>query len=122
MSVLEILGADACAEARRGMRAGEQLRAQLIALAGGAGTVRVHSERAWASITFSGTRHTVQIRFEGDAIDGGEAMIEAAPEHEYTIPGQLVADVAVIDVDHRQLEDEHWRMDVTIEALLLEEG
>lgn len=118
MSVLALLGASACAEARQGLRAGEQLRAQLILLAGGAGTVRVHGERAWSSPTFSGTRHTLQLRFEGDEVAGGEAMIAAAPEHEFCIPGNRVTELAIADVDHR-VEDE--LLTVTVAAVLLED-
>lgn len=118
LSVLGLIGASACAEARQGLRVGEQLRAQLILLAGGAGTVRVHTERAWNSPTFAGTRHNVHIRFEGDDVAGGEAMMAAAPGHEFSIPGQLVADVVILDVDHRVLDE---RLTVTVEALLLED-
>ena len=120
MSVLELLGASAVAEARRGLRAGEQLRAQLLALAGGAGTVRVHAERSWASITFKGTRHTLQIRFEGvGEVAQAEAMIALLPDHEFSIPGQMVADAGVIDVDQRVLPCP--TLTVTVEVLLLED-
>lgn len=119
MSALsDLIGGAALAEAQRGSRAAEQLRAQLLLLAGSPGTVRVHTERAWASITFAGTNHTLQVRFEGDEVVGGEAMIAAAPEHEFTIPGQLVADVAIVDVEHRVADE---LLTVTVEALLLED-
>jgi FKBP-type peptidyl-prolyl cis-trans isomerase 2 len=118
VSVLELLGRSAVAEARRGLRAGEQLRAQLIALAGGRGAVRVHQENAWQSATFNGTRHTLQLRFQGDEVAGGEALIAAAPCHEFVIPGQLVAEVAVVDVDHRLAGA---LLTVTIKAWLLED-
>ena len=41
------------------------------------------------------------------------------PEHEFALPGQLVADAAVTAVDHRL---EPPRMQVSCELLLLEEG
>src|SRR4249919_3012789 len=60
-----------------------------------------HSERAWASVTFSGTRHTVVLSFSGQAaVSAGEAFIDAVPEHEFAIPRQIVADAAVVRVDH----------------------
>lgn len=119
-AVLELLGASACAEARRGLRAGEQLRAQILALSGGAGTVLAHLERPWASITFRGSRHIIKLRFDReDEIGQAEAMLTALPDHEFIIPGQLAAEVAVVEMDQRN--GDAPRLDVTIKALLLEE-
>ena len=42
------------------------------------------------------------------------------PEHEFMLPGQLVADVAVTAVDHRLAPEP--RLTVSIELLLLDEG
>jgi hypothetical protein len=120
VSVLTLLGTSALAEARRGLRAGEQIRAQLLALAGGAGMVRVHQERSWASINFAGSRHTLQLRFDGDDIDRGEAMIGALPDHEFVIPGQLVAEANVLEFSRKLLPAPN--LTVTVEVLLLEEG
>jgi hypothetical protein len=104
--------------ARRGT--GERLREALIALAQGKADVLAHSETNWASITFAGARHRLELAFEGaDAVDAGELFIAFLPEHEFAIPGQLVADAAVLEVDHRLTPP---RMTVTCELLLLEEG
>ncbi len=98
----------------------DRLRAALIALAGGKGTVLTHEESAWASITFSGTRHEVVLDFDGhEAVEAGETFIADLPDHEFTIPGQLVADASVREVDHRFGADE--RLIVTCVLLLLEE-
>ena len=71
----------------------------------------------WASITFAGTRHTVSMCFSGiAAVEGGEALIALLPDHEFAIPGQLVADATVIAVDHRVMPEP--RMAVTCELLL----
>lgn len=68
----------------------------LTDLAEGHAQLVSHSERAWASITFSGTRHCVRLRFEGiDAAIVGEAMIEALPDNEFAIAGKLVADCSI---------------------------
>ena len=94
---------------RRG-NAGRLERA-LIALAG----------RGWASITFAGTRHTVQLAFETpEAIAGGEVLIAELPDHEFALPGQLVADASVSAVDHALAPSP--RLTVTCELLLLEDG
>lgn len=80
----------------------DRVRRAVLALAGGQGEVLSHEELAWASITFTGTRHEMVIRFEGtDAVEAGEGLIEQLPEYEFAIAGQLVAEAAVIATDHR---------------------
>lgn len=99
----------------------DRVRGGLMALMGGHGTVLGHSETAWASITFAGTRHEVVLEFCGaEAVAAGEELIERLPDHEFTLPGQLVADATVTKVDHRFGAME--RLEVTAVLLLLEEG
>ncbi len=99
----------------------DRVRAAITGLAGGHGTVLSHDEKAWASITFSGTRHAVVLEFCGpEAVAGGEELIERLPDHEFTLPGQLVADATIAAVDHRFGAIE--RLEVTAVLLLLEEG
>lgn len=98
----------------------ERLRDALIALAGGRATVIAHGEKSWASITFAGTRHRVELAFDGpEAVEAGELFITLLPDHEFALPGQLVADATVTAVDHR-LDPPHMR--VSCELLLLEES
>ncbi|QWC56031.1 hypothetical protein F7D01_01985 [Erythrobacter sp. 3-20A1M] len=98
----------------------DRLRAALLALADGHGIVRAHRETPWASITFAGARHRVVLCFEGaEAIAAGEQFSADLPEHEFTIPGQLVADATVVEVDHVLLPQP--RLTVTAELLLLED-
>lgn len=90
-------------------------------LAGGKAELLRHVERPWASVTFSGTRHTVILAFSGaEAVAAGEVFIAALPEHEFTMPGQLVADAAVTAVEHIALPGP--RLTVEVELLLLEDG
>jgi len=106
---------------RRRLSPADRLRAALIALAEGHGTVTDHGERSWASITFAGTRHQVTLVFTGaDAIEAGEKFIAFLPEHDFAIPGQLVADAAVSAVDHQMLPEE--RMVVQVEVLMLDDN
>jgi hypothetical protein len=99
----------------------DRVRTAIMALTGGAGTVITHEEKAWASITFAGTRHEVVLEFCGaDAVVGGEELIERLPDHDFRIPGQLVADANITKVDHRFGAME--RLEVTAVLLLLEEG
>lgn len=95
-----------------------RLLCELLTLAGPAAEFLRHAERPWHSATFSGARHTVHLAFEGvAAILEGEAFIAALPEHEFAIPGQLVADATVREVDH--IGGSAPRMTVTAELLLL---
>jgi hypothetical protein len=97
------------------------LLSALLELGGGKGELVRHSERNWASVTFAGTRHSVVIAFTGaEAVTAGEAFIDALPDHEFTIPRQLVADAAVVAVEHTTLPEQ--RLEVTAELLLLEDA
>lgn len=105
--------------ARRTRRStGERLHAALNALTSEHGSIQQHDERAWASITFSGARHRLRIVFEGaSAVEVGESFVAVLPEHEFTIPGQLVADATIISVEHALLPEP--QMVVECELLLL---
>ena len=99
---------------------GERLTEALLTLANGRGRLVSHAESAWASITFAGTRHKAVLEFAGaEAVEAGECFIAFLPEHEFALPGQLVADAAITEVDPR-LDPPLMR--VTCELLLLEEG
>lgn len=92
----------------------------VMALAKGEAEMLSHEETAWASITFAGTRHEMVLDFQGaQAVEAGENFIANLPEHEFTIPSQLVAEASVTEVDHRFGADE--QMTVTAVLLLLEE-
>lgn len=96
------------------------LRAQLDALADGHSKVLRHTEKAWASVTFEGTRHTIELCFiGGEAVAAGEAFIAALPEHEFAIPGQIVADASMAEFEHVLLPEQ--RLTVWIEVLLLKD-
>ena len=100
---------------------GTRLCGIVLGLAECRGVLLSHSERAWASITFSGTRHRIVLQFDGAAaVAAGERFVAALPDYEFAIRGQLVADAAIRSVDHRVLPVE--RMIVEAELLLLEEG
>ncbi|WP_156839295.1 hypothetical protein [Novosphingobium aquimarinum] len=94
--------------------------AQMLAIAAGKGTLVNHEERAWASATFEGSRHHFMLEFEGiDAVALGETLIERLPDHEFAIPGHLVADATIVSVEHSLAGQP--RMRVESEILLLHE-
>lgn len=96
----------------------DRLRQALLDLARNRAAVLTHREKAWASVTFEGSRHTVTLRFDGhEAVAAGEQFITALPEHEFAILGQLVADATVTRVDHILLPQP--QMTVACELLLL---
>ncbi|NMW31864.1 hypothetical protein HKD42_07310 [Altererythrobacter sp. RZ02] len=103
-------------KARRGPR--DHLRTALLDMAVGHGIITDHKEQSWASITFTGTRHHLSIVFDGaNAVEAGESMVAALPEHEFTIPGQLVADATVSAAESTLLP--HPKLTVECELLLL---
>lgn len=96
------------------------LRDALLALSEGHARIEAHREKSWASITFAGARHRLELVFDGEAaVEAGEQFIALLPGHEFAIPGQLVAEATVTAVDHR-LAPPH--MAVTCELLLLEDA
>ena len=96
-----------------------RLLGQVLTLAEGQAELVRHGERPWASATFSGTRNTIALSFDGgSAVAAGERLIAALPDHEFDIPGQLVADATVVEVDHRI---DPPMLAVEIEVLLLED-
>ncbi len=97
-----------------------RLLGALHELGGGQAIVLRHEERAWASITFSGARHALTLRFVGDAaVEAGERLIAALPDHEFAIPKRLVADAAIVAVRHTLLP--RPSLEVECEVLLLDE-
>ena len=97
-----------------------QLLAQILRLGEGHGQFFAHTERPWASATFSGSRHTIALEFTGpEAAEAGERLIAALPDHEFDIPGHLVADACAAEVRHALLPEEVLK--ITLEVLLLED-
>lgn len=97
------------------------LLSAVLNLAGGKAELLRHVERPWASVTFTGTRHTIALAFTGaEAVAAGEAFIAALPEHEFAIPRQLVADAAVISVEQTMLPEP--KLTLEMELLLVEDA
>lgn len=93
-----------------GMRVAEQVRAQVLALAAGSGTVRAHAEH--------GLQHRLMLRFEGAwDVGAGQALMLLLPGYPLIIPGHRVAEATIADVDHRHAEQ---LLTLTVELLLEE--
>ncbi len=73
---------------------------------------RVHS-REWASITFSGARHEITVRLEGEGAEAAADRFAAGlDETEFRLRGHILADIALIA---RESAGEGVRLD--LEAL-----
>ena len=97
------------------------LLGELTKIAGGGTQLLRHAERPWSSNTFSGAQHTFHLAFEGPAnVAGGEHLIAALPDHEFSLPGRIVADATVIAVEHSLIDGP--RLTITAELLVLDEA
>lgn len=97
------------------------LLSAVLGMADGKAELIRHGERAWASATFTGSRHTIVLAFAGEeAAAAGETFLAQLPDHEFAIPGQLVADAVIVRADHAMLPQ--VRLEVEVELLLLEDG
>lgn len=104
----------------RRLATAERLMRGVREIAGPLAEVISQSEAPWASITFSGARHTMVLRFAGsDAVSDGERFVALLPDHEFRVRGQLVADAAITRVDHELLPAP--LMEVEFDILLLDE-
>lgn len=100
---------------------GDRVQEAVLMLGEAQGRLLNHGETPWASITFAGSRHELKLDFAGpEAVAAGERLIAALPDHEFAIPGQLVADATVSSVHH--MMHPAPRMIVTATLLLLEDG
>ncbi len=99
----------------------DHLLCALDRLADGHAIVARHREKPWASITFEGDRHTVDLAFIGTpAIAAGETFIAELAEFEFAIPGIIVADASIVAVDEKLLPEP--TLFVTAELLLLRDA
>ena len=97
------------------------LLSALLDLSEGQSELVSHAERGWASATFAGARHRVTLRFAGAAaVEAGERFIDLLPDHEFTVPRQLVADATVTAATHTALPQPC--LEVEAELLLLDDG
>jgi hypothetical protein len=51
----------------------------------------------WQSLTFTGERHQIELRIAGpDSAGVAARLIHGIGDHEFAIPGQIVADIAAV--------------------------
>lgn len=76
------------------------------------------TSRAWASVTFSGSRHELTFRLEGaDAGETAGRFLSALGTLELPLSGHIVADIALVAEERRP-----DRASIRLEALTVEDG
>jgi len=85
----------------------------------GKAIVEVLAERDWASVTFCGARHRLQAILVGAGAVGAAAdFLKCMGEMELTLPGHIVADIALIAEARRDGGGYAW---LELEALTIED-
>jgi hypothetical protein len=73
----------------------------------------------WQSLTFIGEQHKIRLRIPGpDADELAAILVNGLEDSEFSIPGHIVADVALAGDPERQPDGS---LTMTIEALTVEE-
>ena len=86
--------------------------------------VSAFESEPWASLTFSGARHRLEVRLEGRAAQVREARARLAAslaEMDLTIPGQFLADSELVDAGCIRLEHGCISLNLRLMALTIEE-
>lgn len=93
----------------------------VLALAGSGAALLDHAAHPWASITFTGAKHNMRLRFTGlAAIAAAELFVAELPGHEFAVRDQLVADASVVRVAKHHAIDPPF-VEVEAELLVLQE-
>jgi hypothetical protein len=78
-----------------------RLLAAIEAIAGEGTSIDHAGMRPWCSATFIGAQHCILLRMSDvGSVEQSEAMATRLREAEYLLPGHIVADVAVDEIDH----------------------
>jgi len=73
--------------------------------------------RSWASVTFSGARHELTFRAEGEGVEAAaDAFLAGLTTAEFTLRGHIVADIALVSEERRP-----GAVTISIEALTVED-
>ena len=73
-------------------------------------------ERPWHSLTFSGAQICLSVALPITAAEQRSAVAQLLEDHEFSLPSQLVADIAITET---AIFDGQYRL--IIDALLLED-
>ena len=104
-----------------GAMLGEALREGAANFMNFGARVEVHllDSREWASVTFAGARHRLSVVIDGPGAVGGAAdLLDALPDLELAVRGQIIADMALVAEERRDGGD-HAVLE--LEALTIED-
>ena len=95
-----------------------QLIRQLYGIFGHQAILIAAHQRDWASATFSGARHSIDWLLPcGPIADAEPASIASLAEHQFNLPGQIVAD-CIGELGSLSIDDgERWWRAVRVELL-----
>ena len=79
-------------------------------------SIAILHERPWHSLTFSGVQICLSVALPITAAEQRSAVAQLLEDHEFSLPSQLVADIAITET---AIFDGQYRL--IIEALLLED-
>ena len=79
-------------------------------------SITILHERPWHSLTFSGAQICLSVALPITAAEQRSAVAQLLDNHEFSLPSQLVADIAITET---AIFDGQYRM--IIDALLLED-
>jgi hypothetical protein len=102
------------------LTSGQRLAQALFDLAGPLARLARHGETQWSSATFTGSRHTFVLRFQGAAaVADAEALTIAISDDEVAIMGALIAELTVTRFTQTLLPEPE--AEIEIAALLLDQ-
>ncbi len=100
--------------------AGQRLALALFDCAGPMARLVRHTENQWSSATFTGSRHTLILRFEGHtAIAAAETLAVAISDDAITVQSALIAELTISRFDQTVLPQPSAEMEIS--ALLLDQ-
>jgi hypothetical protein len=79
-------------------------------------SITILHERPWHSLTFSGAQICLSVALPVTAAEQRSAVAQLLGDHEFSLPSQLVADIAITET---AIFDGQYRL--IIDALLLED-
>lgn len=94
--------------------------------AGGRPSLSIESfdSEPWASLTFTGTRHSLDVRLDGAGSDVEQALAhlqDSLPDTDLGLTGHFLAEIQITETETEISEDGRTSLCLRLEALTIEE-